>query len=120
MKYSRLLFIIGIVALLSISVMNTSFAASKKSESIHSDKISQYILEDYYKNKISEIKKTYIVNFKKRGGDSRKGNFKISIKKSFKNKYKIKSVKVLYTYNDWYNGDEKKFIKLIKLKIKKL
>ncbi|MDR3063236.1 MAG: hypothetical protein LBU40_03740 [Methanobrevibacter sp.] len=122
MKFNRLLLIIGIVVLVSAFIMSTSFAASKKSESIYSDKISQYILEDSYKTKISEIKKTDIVNVKK--GYTRKGNFKISVKDSFKNKYKIKSVTVVYKhrYTDWDIMDEveKKVYKIYKPKNKKI
>ncbi|KZX14861.1 hypothetical protein [Methanobrevibacter curvatus] len=122
MKFSRLLLIIGIVVLVSVFAMSTSFAASKKSESIYSDKISQYISEDSYKTKISEIKKTDIVSVKK-GGYTRKGNFKISVKNSFKNKYKIKSVTVVYKHrytDDIMDEVEKKVYKTYKPKNKKI
>ena len=120
MKFSKLLIIIAIVFLLSICVMNTSFAAVKKSESISSDKISQIISEDCYKSKISEINRIDIYNRK----DDRKGNFKFSVKKAYQNKYKIKSVKVLYirTYTDWNIDEtiEKKVYKTYKPKNKKI
>jgi len=103
--------------------MNTSFAATKKSESIYSDKISQYISEDSFKTKISEVKRTDIYNVKG-VSSNRKGNFKISVKKSYQNKYKIKSVKILYihTYTDWrvYETVEKKVYKTYKPKNKKM
>ncbi|KZX17561.1 hypothetical protein MBCUT_01760 [Methanobrevibacter cuticularis] len=122
MKFNRLLLIIGIVVLVSVFVMSTSFAASKKSESIYSDKISRYISEDSYKTKISEIKKTDIINVKK--GGSTKGNFKISVKDSFKNKYKIKSVTVVYkhryTDSDIMDEVERKVYKTYKSKNKKI
>lgn len=121
MKFSRVLLIIGIVMLVSIFVMNISFAASKKSEAIYSNKISQYISEDSYKTKISEIKRIDIFNVKK---GFRKGNFKISVKKPFKNKCKINSVKILYihTYTDWDRIEtvEKKVYKTYKAKNKKI
>lgn len=87
MKHRKFLLIIGIAALLLFFALNTSFAASSEKTT----KYKEYSWEISNK-KIVKINHFEVSNEKH---DS-KSSYKISIKKYYRNKYKIKSVNLKY------------------------
>lgn len=115
MKISRILLIIGIVAIISAFAISTSFAAS--SENIYKYKIYG---KNNYNKKIVTINKSYVEDYKL----NIKYSYKINIKNKYKSKYKIKSVNITYVYDDInnvnfgkvfyknYNGKNKNTIKI--------
>ncbi|MBZ9571115.1 hypothetical protein KQY27_06130 [Methanobrevibacter sp. TMH8] len=113
MKINRILLMIGIVAIAFIFVMNVSFAAS-------SEKLEAY-KGSFYSNtekKVSNVEQVFAFNY-----NNSKEYYKISIKKNYQNKYKIKSVNATYSVFDNktykakyfyknYNGKNKNFLKI--------
>lgn len=90
MKFSKILLIIGIVALASVFVMNASFAASSEELSVY--KGSGSLTTD---KKVSTI-----IDVSKFQNDGYKEYCKINIKKAYQKKYKIKSVNIRYSVID--------------------
>ncbi|OQD59189.1 hypothetical protein MBBAR_5c00320 [Methanobrevibacter arboriphilus JCM 13429 = DSM 1125] len=92
MRFSRFLLIVGVVALVSVFAMSTSFAVSANSE-----KLTQYkgSFSSNINKKISNIEQVYA--FK---NNNSKEYYKINIKKNYQNKYKIRSVNVRYAVVD--------------------
>lgn len=116
MKFSKILLIVGIVALVFTFAMSTSSAAS-------SEKITKFKMYDKnsYNKKIVTIDKSY--SLKNNRGVEYISSYKISIKNKYKGKYKIKSVNMTYQYYDEnsykhkniyynYNGKNKNTIKI--------
>lgn len=106
MKFSKILFIICIIALVSVFTMNVGFAASN-------EKITKYkeYQWDKHDTKIVNIN-CYTINVK----DSKsyyiksKSSYKINIKKPYKNNYKINSINVKYAVYGKNTYDFKKYI----------
>lgn len=92
MKFSRILLIFGIVAILSIFAVSTTFAACASTE-----KLTQYkgSFSSNLNKKISNIEQ--ISAFK---NNNSKEYYKINIKKNYQNRYKIRSVSVKYSLID--------------------
>jgi hypothetical protein len=99
MKISKFLLIIGITALLLVFAVNTSFAVSSEKTT----KYKQYQWESCNKKFVS------INHFEvsDENGNS-KSSYKISIKKYYKNKYKIKSVNLKYV--DWGDTESSNYL----------
>ncbi|KZX15214.1 hypothetical protein MBCUT_16740 [Methanobrevibacter cuticularis] len=114
MKFSKILLILGIIALLSAFAMSTSFAIS-------SEKITKYKLysNSTYNKKIVTIDELSISNH---NDNVKLKYYNINIKKKYQNKYKLKSVNITYTYHkeNWesvkvhknYNAKNKNTIKI--------
>jgi hypothetical protein len=114
MKFSKILLIFAILALVSAFAMNVSFAAG---ENLALNKSSQIVT---YDKKVSTIDAKYLYNNKKENV-----YLNVKVKKDYQKKYKIKSVKVKYDFFNkkgvyqktaykTYNGENKKSI-LIKI-----
>lgn len=113
MRFSKVLLILGIIALVSAFAMSTSFAASSE----HVTKYKQYVWDSYDK-KIVNVDHLEVYSNLKPSSVSSASSYKINVKKSYKNKYKINSVKVKYAVYDNSSEFEKYTYKTYNVKNK--
>ncbi len=112
MSFKKILLVITLVAFMSFFAMSVSFAASSENLLINKNSFSSN-----ENKKISNVEQIY--TFK---NNDPKDYLKISIKKNYQNKYKIKSVNLKYSVLDNktqyvkdvfyknYSGDNKNFL----------
>jgi hypothetical protein len=104
MKFRKILLILGIVSLASVFVINASFAASSEKLSIYKSSSSATI-----DKKVSTIQEVSTIN-NGNGNGTYKEYCKISIKKAYQKKYKIKSVNIRYSVYDNKTSEFKNYI----------